>query len=183
MDVTTRAQEAISAAQQRAVRDGNPQLEPAHVLLALLDQPDGIPSALLQSVGADRAALRAAAETAVSQLPRASGSTVAAPQASGALQRVLATAQQVAAERGDSYLSTEHLLLALASSGGESAALLAGAGANEATLTDALDLLRGSQHVTSADPEGTFQALEKYGVDLTARAREGKVDPVIGRDA
>ncbi len=183
MDVTTRAQEAISAAQQRAVRDGNPQLEPAHVLLALLDQPDGIPSALLQSVGADRVALRAAAETAVSQLPRASGSTVAAPQASGALQRVLATAQQRAAERGDSYLSTEHLLLGLAASGGESATLLARAGANDATLTEALDTLRGSQHVTSADPEGTFQALEKYGVDLTALARDGKVDPVIGRDA
>ena len=183
MDVTTRAQEAISAAQQRAVRDGNPQLEPAHVLLALLDQPDGIPSALLQSVGADRVALRAAAETAVSQLPRASGSTVAAPQASGALQRVLATAQQRAAERGDSYLSTEHLLLGLAASGGESATLLTRAGANDATLTEALDTLRGSQHVTSADPEGTFQALEKYGVDLTALARDGKVDPVIGRDA
>ena len=183
MDVTTRAQEAISAAQQRAVRDGNPQLEPAHVLLALLDQPDGIPSALLQSVGADRVALRAAAETAVSQLPRASGSTVAAPQASGALQRVLATAQQRAAERGDSYLSTEHLLLGLASSGGDSATLLTRAGANDATLTEALNTLRGSQHVTSADPEGTFQALDKYGVDLTALARDGKVDPVIGRDA
>ena len=183
MDVTTRAQEALSAAQQRAVRDGNPQLEPAHVLLALLDQPDGIPSALLQSVGADRASLRGAAEAAVSQLPKASGSTVAAPQASGALQRVLATAQQVASERGDSYLSTEHLLLALASTGGESATLLARAGANDATLTEALDALRGGQHVTSADPEGTFQALDKYGVDLTAQAREGKVDPVIGRDA
>jgi ATP-dependent Clp protease ATP-binding subunit ClpB len=183
MDLTTRTQEAVSAAQQRAVRDGNPQLEPAHVLLALLDQPDSIPLALLSAVGADRAALRSEAEAAVSRAPRASGSTVGAPQASGALQRVLATAQQRAAERGDSYLSTEHLLLGLASSGGDVATLLARYGATDSALTEALDRLRGNQHVTSADPEGSFQALEKYGVDLTELAREGKMDPVIGRDA
>jgi ATP-dependent Clp protease ATP-binding subunit ClpB len=183
MDLTTRTQEAVSAAQQRAVRDGNPQLEPAHVLLALLDQPDGIPLALLSAVGADRAGLRSETEAAVSRLPRASGSTVGAPQASGALQRVLATAQQRAAERGDSYLSTEHLLLGLASNGGDIATVLARHGATDAALTEALDRVRGNQHVTSADPEGTFQALEKYGVDLTAQAREGKMDPVIGRDA
>ncbi|HTY72190.1 MAG TPA: ATP-dependent chaperone ClpB [Actinomycetes bacterium] len=183
MDLTTRSQEAISAAQQRAVRDGNPQLEPAHMLLALLDQPDGIPAALLQAVGADRAALRAEAEAAVTRLPRATGSTVGGPQASGPLQRVLATAQERAAARGDSYLSTEHLLLGLAASGGDTSALLARFGASDAALTDALDRLRGAQRVTSADPEGTFQALEKYSVDLTSRAREGKVDPVIGRDA
>jgi ATP-dependent Clp protease ATP-binding subunit ClpB len=183
MDLTTRTQEAVTAAQQRAVRDGNPQLEPAHVLVALLDQPDGIPLALLSAVGADHAALRADAEAAVSRLPRASGSTVGAPQASGPLQRVLATAQQRATDRGDSYLSTEHLLLGLASSGGETAALLGRHGATDAALTEALDRVRGNQHVTSADPEGTFQALEKYGVDLTEQAREGKMDPVIGRDA
>jgi ATP-dependent Clp protease ATP-binding subunit ClpB len=183
MDLTTRTQEAISAAQQRAVIDGNPQLEPAHVLLALLDQPDGIPLALLQAVGADRGLLRSETESIVSRLPRASGATVATPQPSGALQRVLATAQQRAAGRGDTFLSTEHLLLGLASSGGDVSALLARFGATDASLTEALDRLRGSQHVTSADPEGTFQALEKYGVDFTALAREGKVDPVIGRDA
>ncbi len=183
MEPTTKTQEAISVAQQRAVREGNPTLEPVHVLAALLEQADGIPAALLQAVGAAPQAVRADAEQAVAALPRAAGSTVAAPQPSGALQRVLADAQARAGARGDDYLSTEHLLLGLAAAGGPASEVLAKHGATADALTDALARVRGDARVTSADPEGSFQALDKYGVDLTERAREGAIDPVIGRDA
>ncbi len=183
MDLTTRSQEAIASAQRAAVAAGHPALEPAHLLDALLEQPDGIALALLDSVGVDRARLRAEADAVVARLPRAAGATVSGPQASGALQRVLAVASERAGARGDSHLSTEHLLLGLAAAGAETADLLQRHGATEAALTEALDRVRGSSRVTSADPEGSFQALEKYGVDLTARARAGAMDPVIGRDA
>jgi ATP-dependent Clp protease ATP-binding subunit ClpB len=183
MDLTTKSTEAITAAQRRAVTDGNPSLEPAHLLVALLDQPEGIALAILEAVGIERTALRADAEAAVARLPRASGSTVSGPQASGALQRVLAVATERAQARGDAYLSTEHLLLGLAAAGGDTADLLASRGANEKELTVALDNVRGTARVSSTDPEGSFQALEKYGIDLTARARAGSIDPVIGRDA
>jgi ATP-dependent Clp protease ATP-binding subunit ClpB len=183
MDLTTRSQEAIAAAQRSAVSAGHPALEPVHLLDALLAQPDGIALALLDAVGADRSALLDATEAAVARLPRASGTTVSGPQASGALQRALAVATERAQARGDAYLSTEHLLLGLASAGAEAAEILGRFGATEGALAEALDRVRGSARVASADPEGTFQALEKYGVDLTARARKGDIDPVIGRDA
>ncbi len=181
--LTTKAQEALAAAQRRAVTAGNPQLEPLHLLWALLQDDTGIPAALLDALGAARATVRADAEDAVGRLPRAAGSTVSTPQASGAMSRVLAAAGERAQARGDAYLSTEHLLLALAATSGEAAELLARHGATEQALGEALDKVRGGQRVTSADPEGTFQALDKYSVDLTARAREGKIDPVIGRDS
>jgi ATP-dependent Clp protease ATP-binding subunit ClpB len=183
MDLTTRSQEAIAAAQRSAVSAGHPALEPVHLLDALLAQPDGIALALLDAVGADRAALLDATDSALARLPRASGSTVSGPQASGALQRALAVATERAQARGDAYLSTEHLLLGLAAASGEAAEVLHRYGATEPALAAALERVRGSARVASADPEGTFQALEKYGVDLTARARKGDVDPVIGRDS
>ncbi len=183
MDLTTRSTQALSAAQQSAVAAGNPQLEPLHLLVALLDDPEGIPAALLSALGANRSDLLAKVEGAVGRLPRVSGETAAGPQASGAMQRVLAGAAERARERGDDYVSTEHLLLALAAVAGEAADLLRGVGADDSALADALDRVRGSQRVTSPDPEGTFQALDKYAVDLTAQARDGKLDPVIGRDS
>ena len=183
MDLTTKSTEAITAAQRRAVTDQNPTLEPAHLLLALLEQPEGIAVAILDAVGVDRTELRVDAEAALVRLPRASGSTVSGPQASGALQRVLAVATERAQARGDAYLSTEHLLLGLSAAGGDTAELLARRGATEKELTVALDNVRGTAKVSSSDPEGSFQALEKYGIDLTARARAGSIDPVIGRDA
>ena len=183
MDFTTRSREALASAQQAAVSAGNPQLEPVHLLAALLGEADGIPTALLQALGVERSDVATKVDAAIARLPRVSGDTAAGPQASGALQRVLARAQERATERGDAYVSTEHLLLALAGVPSEAAELLSSAGATEQSLTDALERVRGSARVTSADPEGTFQALEKYGVDLTARAREGAIDPVIGRDA
>ena len=183
MDLTTKSQEAVATAQRRAVTDGNPALEPAHLLVALLEQPEGIALALLEAVGADLDATRNVAETLVTRLPRASGTTVSGPQASGAMQRVFAIATERAQARGDAFISTEHLLLGLAAAGGDAAELLRHSGATEQALTAALDQVRGAARVTSADPEGSFQALEKYGIDLTARARSGGIDPVIGRDA
>ena len=183
MDLTTRSREALNAAQQRAVTDGNPQLEPIHLLAALLTDGDGIPAVLIKAIGVDPLDLQAKTDAALGRLPRVSGSTASGPQASGAMQRVLAKATERAQERGDSYVSTEHLLLGIANAGGEAADLLKSSGATEDAIVDALERVRGSSRVTSQDPEGTFQALEKYGVDLTARARDGELDPVIGRDA
>ncbi len=183
MELTTRGREALSAAQHRAVTDGNPQIEPVHLLAALVSDAEGIPAALLKSIGVERLDLAAKTEAAIARLPRVSGATASGPAASGALQRVLARATERAQERADSYVSTETVLIAIAGVGGEAAELLASLGATETTLTDALERVRGSARVTSADPEGSFEALEKYGVDLTARAREGGLDPVIGRDA
>ncbi len=183
MDFTTRSREALASAQQAAVSAGNPQLDAVHLLAALLAEGDGIPASLLQAVGVERADVLAKTDSAVGRLPTVSGATASGPQASGALQRVLARAQERARERGDGYVSTEHLLLALVGVPSEAAEVLTASGATETALDDALERVRGSARVTSADPEGTFQALEKYGVDLTARARAGKIDPVIGRDS
>jgi ATP-dependent Clp protease ATP-binding subunit ClpB len=173
MDLTTRSQQAVSSAVKTAAERGNPAVEPAHLAVALLDDAEGLTRPLLQAVGIDPLAARAAAQRQVDALPKASGSTVAAPAPSRAFLAVLSAAEREARDRSDEYVSTEHLLIALADV----------LGAQPAALRDALASIRGSQRVTSADPEGTFQALEKYGVDLTARAREGKIDPVIGRDA
>ena len=184
LNLTTRSQEAVSAAVRRAASSGNPHVEPLHLLLALLEQPDGIAAALLDAVGADRAALFSQTKAAVDRLPAASGASVSTPQFSQPAYRVLTAAQDLARERGDDFVSTEHLLVALAQQGGPGVSdVLAGVGATPTALIDALSALRGSSRVTTADPEGSFQALLKYGVDLTERAREGKIDPVIGRDA
>ncbi len=181
--LTTKSQEAVSSAVQRAVAEGHPEVAPVHLLLALLDQREGIAPSLLQAVGADQAAVRARAEALLRSLPAASGSTVAAPQLSRALLQSLAVAQSKAKEVGDDYVSTEHLLVGLADAGGEVATLLRGQKALPKALVDAFEKVRGGvRRVTNQDPEGTYKALEKYGVDLTQRARRGELDPVIGRD-
>jgi ATP-dependent Clp protease ATP-binding subunit ClpB len=176
MDMTTRAQQAVSSAVRTAAERGNPAVEPAHLTVALLDDDQGLTRPLLQAIGLDPLALRATAQRAVDALPSASGASVAAPQTSRGLLAVLSAAEREARDRQDEYVSTEHLLIGLAQQG-------AVAGATPEALRDALQNLRGSARVTTPDPEGTFQALEKYAVDLTALAREGKIDPVIGRDA
>jgi ATP-dependent Clp protease ATP-binding subunit ClpB len=181
--LTTKAQEAYAAAQRRALREGNPAVDPEHLLWAVLQDDTGIAGSVLDSAGADRAGLREDADKAVADLPRASGSSVSAPMPSGGLQRVIAAAIDSASQRGDTYVSTEILLLALATVAGRPAELLRGRGATQSALQAAVDAARAGRPVTSADPESTFEALEKYGVDLTERAREGKLDPVIGRDA
>ncbi len=176
MDLTTRSQQAVSSAVRTAAERGNPAVEPAHLAVALLDDAEGLTRPLLAAVGVDALAARAAVQRLVDALPAAAGSTVAAPQPSRSFLAVLSAAEREARDRSDEYVSTEHLLIGLADQG-------VIADVTPAALRDALASLRGSQRVTSPDPEGTFQALEKYGVDFTARAREGKIDPVIGRDA
>ncbi len=185
MQLTTKTQEALSTAMQLALVNGNPEIVPAHILMALLQQgEEGIAVALLDAVGADRTALVAKARALVTALPSASGGEGPKPQLSRQGLGVMQTAQQVAAERGDEYISTEHLLIGLAKDGGsEVTGALAAQGATPEALLDALGKVRGASRVTSADPEGTFQALNKYGVDLTAAAEEGLLDPVIGRDS
>ena len=180
--LTTRSQEAITAAQRLAVDRGQAALEPLHLLAALLEQTDGIAGPLLKAVGADVADVRAKTDAALRRLPSVSGATVPAPSPSRELLRVLNAAGEQASALGDEYVSTEHLLVGLASSDGEAAAVLTSAGATRDALLAAFRTVRGNRKVTTADPESTFQALEKYAVDLTERAREGKIDPVVGRD-
>jgi ATP-dependent Clp protease ATP-binding subunit ClpB len=185
MDIqfTTKSQEALGAAVRIAASKGNAQVDPVHLLDSLLQQGEGIATALLDAVGANVAVLTREVRAEVDALPAATGSSVVEPRISQALHKVLTAAKDLANERGDDYVSTEHLLIGLSKTGGVGVTdRLVDQGATPVALMDALTKVRGSARVTSADPEQTFQALEKYGIDLTARAREGKIDPVIGRD-
>ncbi|MFB4193081.1 ATP-dependent chaperone ClpB [Streptomyces carpaticus] len=177
-ELTNRSREAISGANDRALTDGHSDITPAHLLLALLEGQDNENIRdLLASAGADAAALRAGAERLLGALPTVQGSTVSRPQPNRELMAVLADAGRRAGDLGDSFVSTEHLLIAIAAKGGK-----AGEPLDARALTDAFQSSRGSRRVTTADPENTYKALEKYGTDFTAAAREGKLDPVIGRD-
>ncbi len=181
--LTTKSQEALSTAFSRAATDGSPHVEPLHLLAALLDQPDGIAGPLLGAVGASLPQVRSRTEQALARLPRTSGSNVAPPQASRGLIAVLAAAEKAARGIGDEYVSTEHLLVALAKEGGEAATVLTSNGGLPDLLLGAFDAVRGGiRRITNQDPEGAYQALEKYTTDLTELARSGKLDPVIGRD-
>ncbi|WP_407344868.1 ATP-dependent chaperone ClpB [Pengzhenrongella phosphoraccumulans] len=180
--LTTRTQEALGDAIQQASAAGNPQLEPVHLLGALLAQEGGVAAGLLDAVGADRAALGRRVRAALVALPTASGSAVAQPTPSRATSAVLAAARTEAEALGDEYLSTEHLLLGIAAGQSPAADALRAAGATRDALFAALPSVRGNAKVTSPNPENTYKALEKYGVDLTQAARDGKLDPVIGRD-
>src|SRR3954454_16010672 len=180
--LTTRSQEAVTAAQRLAVERGQADLQPLHLLSALLEQSDGIAAPLLKAVGAEPAHIRPKTEAALKRLPSVTGATVPAPSPSRELLRVLNLASEQASALGDEYVSTEHLLVGLADSEGEAGTVLKSSGANRDALLAAFRTVRGNRKVTSPDPESTFQALEKYAVDLTERAREGKIDPVIGRD-
>ncbi len=183
LKLTTRSQDVLSAAVRRATSGEHPQVEPAHLLDALLGQTDGVAPALLKAVGADASAVRRAVDRALKALPSISGATAAAPQLGRSTYASLNAAGDVARDLADEYISTEHLLIGLAAAPGEIASALAAAGAGKDALLAALPGVRGSSRVTTPDPEGTFQALEKYSVDLTAAAREGRLDPVIGRDS
>jgi len=182
-NLTTKSQEALSEAVRRAAAAGHPNVEPVHLLLALLAQPDGTASPLLEAVGAAPATVMAKAEELLRRLPSASGATVAAPNLSRQSLAVLNDAAERAGELGDAYVSTEHLLVGLTEAGGDVSTALRSLGATPDALLGAFEKVRGSAKVTSQDPEGTYQALEKYGVDLTVAARDGKLDPVIGRDS
>jgi ATP-dependent Clp protease ATP-binding subunit ClpB len=181
--LTRKGQEALSDAVKRAAAAGNPNVDGLHLLAALIEQAGGTAAPLLRAVGADPATVLKRAEELLARLPSAAGTTVGAPETSRQLLATLATAAQRAREMSDEYVSTEHLLVGLAADGGQAAALLREAGAGPDDLLDAFEKVRGHARVTTQDPEGTYQALEKYGIDLTRRARDGQLDPVIGRDA
>ncbi|UZJ25018.1 ATP-dependent chaperone ClpB [Rhodococcus antarcticus] len=179
---TTKTQQALSTAVQSATTAGHPDVRPAHLLTALLDRADGLTGPLLQAVGADPARVRTESEALLRALPTAAGAAVSAPTLDRAAVRALTAAQQLAGEMGDEYVSTEHVLVGLAQGESDVATLLRRQGATAEAVREAFSTVRGSAKVTSPDPEGSYQALEKYGTDLTARARAGELDPVIGRD-
>ncbi|MCW2819089.1 MAG: clpB, partial [Marmoricola sp.] len=181
--LTSRSVEVVNAAQTAAVTAGNAQTEPLHLAFALLRQDGGLTPSLLTKAGVDVAGLKQAVDEAVVRLPKASGATVQTPGASGALTRVLAGALELAQEMKDDFVATEHLLLALADVEGPVRDLMATHGATQEGLRAAIAAVRGHRRVTSQEAEATYEALEKYAVDLTARAEEGTLDPVIGRDA
>ena len=179
---TTKTQQALSAAVQAAAAAGNPDVRPAHILVALLDQSDGIASPLLKAVGVNPSTVRAQAQAMVDRAPTVSSAS-AQPQLSRESIAAVTAAQQLATELNDEYVSTEHLVVGLATGDSDVAKLLHDNGATPQALQEAFVAVRGTARVTSEDPESTYQALEKYSTDLTAAAREGKLDPVIGRDS
>jgi ATP-dependent Clp protease ATP-binding subunit ClpB len=182
--LTTKSREVITAAVASASQRGHATVEPWHLLLSLLDTGGSTATALLRAVGANPAEVRRTAVRAVEGLPTARGSSVAEPSIAREFANALAAAEQIARPLGDEYVSTEHLLAGLAQVGGPVSQALQAAGATEQQLVAAFPQIRGgNRRVTSPDPEEQYKALEKYGVDLTARARDGKVDPVIGRDS
>ncbi|HET7432687.1 MAG TPA: AAA family ATPase, partial [Nocardioides sp.] len=180
---TTRSREAIETAQLAATTAGHTQTEPVHLLAALLREADGTARQLVARSGADAAALSARAEAALQALPKASGPTVQQPGASAALTRVLAGALDLATSMKDEYVATEHLLISLATVESAAQKLLTEAGLTADGLREGLTALRGNRRVTSPEAESTYESLEKYSVDLTQAAEDGKLDPVIGRDA
>ncbi|MBA3309904.1 MAG: ATP-dependent chaperone ClpB [Nocardioidaceae bacterium] len=179
---TRRSQEALGAAIELATSAGNPAVEPAHLLSALLSQQDGIAGALLGAVGVEPVKITAGNTELLRKLPAATGSTVSAPSYARTTILLLQAAEQQAESLGDEFISTEHLLVASASVDSPVKELLETTGATAQALQAAFATVRGSSRVTSPNPEDTYQALEKYAVDLTARARDGSLDPVIGRD-
>ncbi|MDG4822303.1 ATP-dependent chaperone ClpB [Asanoa sp. WMMD1127] len=182
--LTTKSREVITGAAATATQRGNATVEPWHLLLSLLDTGGSTAAGLLRAVGANAADIRRAAARAIESLPTAQGPSVAEPSLSREFVNAIGAAEQIARPLGDEFVSTEHLLAGLARVGGAVAELLKQQGATEANLVAAFPTIRGGdRRVTNADPEQTYQALEKYGVDLTARARDGKTDPVIGRDS
>ena len=181
--LTTKSRDAVSAALRNALTNGNPSAEPAHLLHAILMIPGNTVAPLLQALGADPTGIDAEAQTAIGKLPSAQGSSVSQPQISGALARVLADAENRAEQLGDSYVATEHLAIALAAVSSDAQRVLARHKITPEKLIKAFNDARGSKRVTSEQAEGTSSALDQYGVDLTEQARDGKLDPVIGRDS
>ena len=180
---TTMAQEAVGDAIQSASAAGNAQVETLHVMDALLRQENGVARSLIEAAGGDTQAIGAAVRNALVALPSASGSSTSQPQASRQLTAAIAQAEKEMQQMGDEYVSTEHLLIGIAASKpNQSAEILEKNGVTAASLRKAVPGVRGGAKVTSPDAEGSYKALEKYSTDLTAAAKEGKLDPVIGRD-
>ncbi|MFT4218652.1 MAG: ATP-dependent chaperone ClpB [Micropruina sp.] len=181
--LTAKSRDGVSAALRNALTNGNPSAEPVHLLHALLMVPDNTVGSLLSAVGADPKVVDAAAQGAITKLPSASGNSVSQPGLSGSLARVLADAETRAEQLGDEFVATEHLMIGLAAIVSDAQKILLQFGADAKKLTTAFNDARGDKRITSAEQEGGESTLDKYSVDLTARARDGKLDPVIGRDA
>ncbi|MCF4007278.1 ATP-dependent chaperone ClpB [Corynebacterium uropygiale] len=179
---TTKTQEALQAALQAASAAGNPDIRPAHLLVAILDQPDGVAAPVLKATGTEPSTILAEARKLVESYPSAEDSNMANPQFNRDALNALTAAQELAGELGDEYVSTEVLLAGIARGSSDAAEMLGRYGASYEAITGAFPSVRGNQKVTTQDPEGQFQALEKYSTDLTQRARNGDIDPVIGRD-
>ncbi len=180
--LTAKSRDAVSAALRNALSNGNPSAEPVHLLHALLMVPDNTVGTLLSAAGADPKVVDAAAQGAITKLPSASGNSVSQPGLSGSFARVLADAETRADQLGDEFVATEHLMIGLAAIVSDAQKILLQFGADAKKLTTAFNDARGDKRITSAEQEGGESTLDKYSVDLTARAREGRLDPVIGRD-
>jgi ATP-dependent Clp protease ATP-binding subunit ClpB len=180
---TTRSREVIEAAQLAATTGGNTHTEAIHLLVALLQQEDGATRNMVMKAGVDPGDLQAKAVAAQRALPSATGSTVQQPSASPALTRVLASSLDLAGSMKDDYVATDHLLVALATVESSAQKVLTDAGLTAAGLREAITAVRGNRRVTSEAAEASYESLEKYSVDLTRQAEDGKLDPVIGRDA
>ncbi|MET4921027.1 ATP-dependent chaperone ClpB [Streptomyces sp. PSRA5] len=182
-ELTNKSKAALNAATDRAVTAGHADLTPAHLLLALLEGEDNENiTDLLVAVDADQAEVRSGAERLLAAQPSVRGTTVAPPAPDRALLAVISDGARRAKKLGDDYLSTEHLLIGIAAEGGKAGEVLDRQGAGAKKLLAAFEKARGGRRVTTPDPEGQYKALEKFGTDFTAAAREGKLDPVIGRD-
>src|SRR6185436_13434315 len=178
--LTEKSREALQAANTLAENWTNPEIEPEHLAVALLDQADGTAGPLLQAVGADPSRVKQDFSRELSRFPRVQGDTQVG--LSRRTQKILRAAQQEADQLKDEYLSTEHFLLAMAKNGDATGAVLKNAGASYDKLLAALANVRGNRRVTDATPEAKYNTLSKYCRDLTELARKGKLDPVIGRD-
>ncbi|MDH4391241.1 MAG: Clp protease N-terminal domain-containing protein, partial [Aquabacterium sp.] len=181
--LTTAFQQALAEGQSLAVARDNPYIEPSHVLAAMLAQPDG-PKALLDRAGANTAALKQAMDVATNALPSVQGTKGQAPQVQAGrdLVQLLQQADKEATQRGDQFIASDMFLLALADSKSDIGGIVRGHGLSRKALEAAITAVRGGQNVDSAESEGQREALKKYTLDLTERARQGKLDPVIGRD-
>src|SRR6266850_2600407 len=179
---TRKTQEALGAAQAAGREAGHTEIAPEHILHALLDQPEGVVNGVLERIGVDVSAVRVRVDEALGRRPQVSGATVRDATLAPATFQLLETADKERTQLDDEYLSTEHLLLAMTDVTGGVGDLLRSFGITHDSVLDALRQVRGSHRVTSDNPEEQYQALEKYGRDLTAAARAGKIDPVIGRD-
>jgi ATP-dependent Clp protease ATP-binding subunit ClpB len=181
---TEKAQEALSAAQGKAIRSSHQQVDVEHLLAALLEQERGLAASILTRASAPVDTLKRRVDQDLERLPRVSSASGAADQIyiTGRLNRLLTQAEDEAKRLKDQYISVEHLLLAMTEDSGASGRLLKDLGISREGLMQALQEIRGSQRVTSQNPEATYEALERYGRDLTQLAGQGKLDPVIGRD-
>ena len=179
---TTKTQEAIQTALQQSSANGNPDIRPAHLLAAILGQEDGVAAPVLKATGVDPDTISREANELIDGYPKAEGSGMANPNFNRDALNAMTAAQELAGELGDEYVSTEVLLAGIARGKSDASELLTKRGATYDAIKEAFPSVRGSKKVTTQDPEGQFQALEKYSTDLTARAREGRIDPVIGRD-